>query len=229
MPKFSLALFDRTTYSLPSRRRLAAKEEQVAAKQEAGRDSGPLGRDEVRRRLSETCSAVDLSLPSPEPGTPAGVLIGLLGHSNDPQVILTRRTAHLKNHAAEISLPGGRVEAGDAGPEAAALREAFEEIGLAPNRVDVLGCLPPYLTVSQFRVYPFVGWIDPPLDYVIDANEVEEVFEIPLSFVLDATNHRWESAVFAGQRHGFYVLDYPGHRIWGATAGILVNLAEALR
>jgi 8-oxo-dGTP pyrophosphatase MutT (NUDIX family) len=172
---------------------------------------------------------MDLSLPSPEPGTPAGVLIGLLGHPGDPQVILTQRTAHLKNHAAEISLPGGRVEPGDAGPEAAALREAFEEIGLPPDRVGVLGCLPPYLTVSQFRVYPFVGWIEPPLEYVIDAYEVLEVFEIPLGFVLDQTNHRWESAVFAGRRHGFHVLDYPGHRIWGATAGILVSLAEALQ
>jgi 8-oxo-dGTP pyrophosphatase MutT (NUDIX family) len=183
----------------------------------------------VRRRLGETCSAVDLSLPSPEPGAPAGVLIGLVGHPGDPHVILTRRTAHLKNHAAEISLPGGRVEAGDAGPEAAALREAFEEIGLAPNRVDVLGCLPPYLTVSQFRVYPFVGWIEPPVRLVIDPYEVEESFEVPLSFVLDQANHHWESAVFAGQRHSFHVLDYPGHRVWGATAGILVNLAEALR
>ncbi len=201
----------------------------MAAKQEIGRGYGRLDREEVRRRLRETCSAVDLSLPSPEPGTPAGVLIGLLGHPGDPHVILTRRTAHLKNHAAEISLPGGRIEAGDAGPEAAALREAFEEIGLPSDRVDVLGCLPPSLTVSQFRVYPFVGWIEPPLDYVIDAYEVEEVFEIPLSFVLEQANHHWDEAVFAGRRHGFYVLDYADHRIWGATAGILVNLAEALR
>ncbi len=160
---------------------------------------------------------------------PAGVLIGLLGHRSDPQVILTRRAAHLKNHAAEISLPGGRVEADDPGPEAAALREAFEEIGLPPDRVDVLGCLPSHLTVSQFRVYPFVGWIEPPLEYVVDAYEVEEVFEVPLSFVLDRSNHHWEDAVLTGRRHGFYVLDYPGHRIWGATAGILVSLAEALR
>ena len=157
----------------------------MAARQEAGRDLGPVDREEARRRLRETCSAVDLSLPSPEPGTPAGVLIGLLGHPDEPQVILTRRNAHLRNHAAEISLPGGRVEAGDTGPEAAALREAFEEIGLPPGRVAVLGCLLPHLTVSQFRVYPFVGWIEPPLEYVIDPFEVEEVFEVPLSFVLD--------------------------------------------
>lgn len=201
----------------------------MAAQQETGGDLGPLDREGVRRRLRETCAAVDLSLPSAEPGTPAGVLIGLLGHPADPRVILTRRTAHLKNHAAQISLPGGRVESGDAGPEAAALREAFEEIGLPPNRVDVLGCLSPHLTVSEFRVYPFVGWIEPPLEYVIDAYEVEEVFEVPLSFVLDRSNQGWENAVFTGRRHGFYVLDYPGHRIWGATAGILVNLAEALR
>jgi 8-oxo-dGTP pyrophosphatase MutT (NUDIX family) len=194
---------------------------------------GPHGRslvdrEEIRRRLARICLGVDLGLPSSEPGTPAGVLIGLLGYPADTRVILTQRTAHLKNHAAEISLPGGRVESGDRGPEDAALREAFEEIGLPRDRVDVLGCLTPYPTVSRFLVYPFVGWIEPPVEYVIDEYEVEEVFEVPLSFVLDRANHHWESAVFDGVRYGFFVLDYPGHRIWGATAGILVKLAEAL-
>ena len=165
----------------------------MSTEREAGARAGPLDREEARRRLRETCAAVDLSLPSPEPGTPAGVLIGLLGHPDDPHVILTRRTAHLKNHAAQISFPGGRVGVGDAGPEAAALREAYEEIGLPRERVEVLGCLSPILTVSHFRVYPFVGWVEPPLEYVIDAYEVEEVFEVPLSFVLDQANHRWES------------------------------------
>jgi 8-oxo-dGTP pyrophosphatase MutT (NUDIX family) len=189
----------------------------------------PLEREDLRRRLQETCAAVDLSLPSTAPGTPAGVLIGIVGHPGDPHIILTRRTAHLKNHAAEISLPGGRVETGDAGPEAAALRETSEEIGLSPGRVEILGCLESYLTVSRFRVYPFVGWIEPPVELVVDPHEVEEVFEVPLRFVLDPGNQRWESAVFAGRRHGFYVIDHAGHRIWGATADILVELAAALR
>ena len=165
---------------------------------------------------------------SRERGVPAGVLIGLIGRTESVKVILTKRTAHLRNHAAEISLPGGRVETGDAGPKEAALREAYEEIGLPPGRVEVLGCLPPHLTVSGFRVYPFVGWVDPPMALVIDPQEVEEVFEVPLDFVLDRSNHRWETAEFDGRRFGFYVLDYPGYRIWGATAAILVSLAVAI-
>ena len=194
----------------------------------ATEDSGSLDREQVRRRMLESCPPPGAAQAPREPGVPAGVLIGLLGHPEGPRIVLTQRTAHLKNHAAEISLPGGRVEATDAGPEAAALREAFEEIGIPPARVEVLGCLPTYLTVSGFRVYPYVGWIEPPLEYSLDAFEVEEVFEVPLSFVLDPANHRWESAVFDGHRYGFYVFPFPGHRIWGATAGILVSLAEAL-
>jgi 8-oxo-dGTP pyrophosphatase MutT (NUDIX family) len=162
------------------------------------------------------------------PGVPAAVLIGVLARPEGRQVILTHRQADLNNHAAEISLPGGRVEAADGGPEAAALREAFEEIGLAPDKVELLGCLSPYLTVSNFRVYPFVGWVEPPVEFEVDPREVAEVFEVPLSFVLDPANHRRESAFLGGRQRDFYVLPYPGHRIWGATAEILVNLAAAL-
>jgi 8-oxo-dGTP pyrophosphatase MutT (NUDIX family) len=188
----------------------------------------PLEREELRRRLGGICLEVDLDLEAGEPGTPAGVLIALLGYPEDPQVILTRRTAHLRNHAAEISLPGGRVEAQDSGPQEAALREAFEEIGLPPERVDILGCLQPYLTVSRYRVYPFVGWVDPPVEYAIDEYEVEEVFEVPLAFVLDRANHHSETETFDGEPVGFYVIEYGDHRIWGATAGILVRLVDAL-
>jgi len=157
------------------------------------------------------------------------VLIGLVGHPAGPSVILTHRQPFLKNHAAEISLPGGRVEDTDDHPATAALRETFEEIGVSPERVELLGCLPPVMTVSDFRVFPFVGWIDPPVTYDIDSREVAEVFEMPLSFVLDPANHRLEVATFDSGRHEFYVFDYPGHRVWGATAGILVDLARVLR
>jgi 8-oxo-dGTP pyrophosphatase MutT (NUDIX family) len=159
---------------------------------------------------------------------PAAVLIGLLARADGPCVILTRRQAGLKNHAAEISLPGGRVEPTDGGPADAALREAFEEIGIAPEQVEVLGCLPPHLTVSDFRVYPFVGWVEPPVEFVVDSREVAEVFTVPLSFVLDPANHKHERAVIDGKRREFWVIPYPGHRIWGATAGILAELARAL-
>jgi 8-oxo-dGTP pyrophosphatase MutT (NUDIX family) len=159
---------------------------------------------------------------------PAAVLIGLVGHAEGPSVILTHRQPYLKNHAAEISLPGGRVEPGDGHPSVAVLRETFEEVGIAADRVELLGCLPPYMTVSDFRVYPFVGWIEPPVELTLDQAEVAEAFEMPLSFMLDPANQRRETAFLHGEHHEYYVLDYPGHRVWGATAGILIGLATAL-
>jgi len=161
-------------------------------------------------------------------GTPAAVLIALLAHPDGPRLILTERTAHLKNHAAQISFPGGRIEKVDAGPVAAALREAFEEIGLAPEKVDLLGCLPCHLTVSDFLVHPVVGWVEPPVEFVPDPHEVAKVFEVPLSFVLDPANHHREGRRHDGVLRSYYVLPYPGHRIWGATAEILVELAGVL-
>lgn len=187
-----------------------------------------MGRDEVRRRVETSCPPVDMKHLFSGPGVPAAVLIGLIGHQEGPNVILTHRQPFLKNHAAEISLPGGRVEQADGHPSVAALRETFEEVGVPPERVELLGCLSPHMTVSDFRVYPFVGWIEPPVDLVIDEAEVAEVFEMPLDFVLDPANHRAERARFRGEEHEYYVIDYPGHRIWGATAAILLDLARAL-
>lgn len=187
-----------------------------------------LSREELRRRLQATCPPVETEHLFTEPGVPAAVLIGLLARPEGPHVILTHRQAGLKNHAAEISLPGGRMEATDDGPAAAALRETFEEIGLPSDKVELLGCLPAYMTVSDFRVYPFVGWVEPPVEFAVDPHEVAEVFEVPLRFVLDPANHRRESAFLGGKQRDFYVLPYPDHRIWGATAEILVNLASAL-
>jgi 8-oxo-dGTP pyrophosphatase MutT (NUDIX family) len=187
-----------------------------------------LGREEIKRRLERTCSTTDAEGSSTERGVPAAVLIALVGHADDPRIILTRRQANLKNHAAEISFPGGRVEATDDSPASAALRETCEEIGLAPERVEVLGCLPARMTVSDFRVYPLVGWVKPPVELVIDPREVAEVLEAPLSFVLDETNHRREAVFPGGERQEIYVLEYEGQRIWGATAEMLVDLARAL-
>ncbi len=187
-----------------------------------------LDREEVRRRLALSCPPVDLEHLFSAQGVPAAVLIGLVGYEEDPSVILTHRQPFLRNHAAEISLPGGRVEDTDEHPATAALRETFEEVGVSPDRVTLLGCLPPVMTVSNFRVYPFAGWIDPPVSFEIDAREVAEVFEMPLGFILDEKNRRRETAVIGGEEHSFYVFDYPGHRVWGATAGILVDLARAL-
>lgn len=185
-------------------------------------------RVELRRLLDGTCPPTEPPAPPSGPGVPAAVLIGLVGHPEGPSIILTQRTADLENHPAEISLPGGRVEVGDDGPGGAALREAFEEIGLPQERVEILGCLPPSETVSGFRVYPIVGWIEPPIVLMPDRREVAEVFEVPLRFVVDPSSHHRDSIVFRDERHHFHVIPYAGRRIWGATAGILVDFARAL-
>jgi 8-oxo-dGTP pyrophosphatase MutT (NUDIX family) len=157
---------------------------------------------------------------------PAAVLLGLVARPNEPHVILTQRTAHLRDHAGQISLPGGRLEPSDSGPADAALREAFEEIGLAPAKVELLGGLRHYDTITGFRIHPVVGWIEPPVALTPDPYEVAEVFELPLSFALDPRNHRRDSYERNGERRHFYVLPYQNRYIWGATAGILVNFAR---
>jgi 8-oxo-dGTP pyrophosphatase MutT (NUDIX family) len=185
-------------------------------------------REEIRRRLAASCELSTGTLRGTRPGVPAAVLVGLVARADGPHVILTERTAHLTNHPAEVSFPGGRIEPGDDGPEAAALREAFEEIGLDPAKVELLGCLPPYRTITDFCVSPVVGWIEPPVVFDPDREEVADIFEVPLSFVLDPANHRRESIHWRGDDHSYFVLPYPGRRIWGATAGMLVDLARAL-
>lgn len=160
--------------------------------------------------------------------TPAAVLVGLVGRMDGPHILLTLRSAHLKDHAGQISFPGGRIEAFDPDPVAAALREAQEEIGVRPQQVEVLGTLPRYRTGTGFLIHPVVGWIDPPLDIRPDPIEVAEVFELPLAFALDRRNHHRAFHECEGRRREYWVLPYQDRYIWGATAGILVNLAQLL-
>ena len=160
---------------------------------------------------------------------PAAVLVGVVERPVGPALLLTQRPHHLRDHAGQICFPGGRVEPQDASIAAAALREAEEEIGLDPRRVEVLGELQPYDTVTGFRIHPVVGWIEPPIDLKLDPREVDEVFEVPLQFVLDPGNHRRQSYRRGLLTRGYYVLPYQGRFIWGATAGILVNLSSLLR
>ena len=160
--------------------------------------------------------------------TQAAVLIPLIDREGGMTVLLTQRTAHLKSHAGQISFPGGRVEEGDASPEDTALRESEEEIGLTRDRVELIGRLVPRRTGTGFRVYPVVGLIDPPVSLVPDPNEVAEIFEVPLDFVFDPANHRFETRIHRGLERQFYVLPYEGFYIWGLTARLLVNLSEVV-
>ena len=160
--------------------------------------------------------------------TAAAVLVPIVDHASGLTVIFTRRTTHLKAHSGQVSFPGGRAEPSDPTPEFTALRETREEIGLAAERVEVLARLPDYHTRTGFRVTPVVGLVSAPLELVPDPREVEEVFEVPLAFLLDPANHRRETRELQGRTVGYYVMRYRAHTIWGATAGMLVNLYRHL-
>jgi len=161
--------------------------------------------------------------------TRAAVLIPLLLREEGLSVLLTQRTDHLRDHAGQISFPGGRMDAGDLGPNDTALRESEEEIGLERERVEIIGHLPEYLTVSGYSVTPVVALVQAQAEYVLDAFEVADVFEVPLSFLLDPANHQvrlWQSEQ-GGRR--FYSMPYQNRFIWGATAGMLRNLYHLLK
>jgi 8-oxo-dGTP pyrophosphatase MutT (NUDIX family) len=160
--------------------------------------------------------------------TPASVLVPIVAHGTGLTVLFTQRTAHLKAHSGQVSFPGGRAEPGDASAEFTALREAQEEIGLAPERVEILARLPDYLTRTGYRVSPVVGLLAPPLELVPDPNEVEEIFEVPLAFLLDPRNHVRRTREYQGQTVGYYEMPYQNRYIWGATAGMIVNLYRHL-
>lgn len=143
-------------------------------------------------------------------------------------MLFTQRTAHLRNHSGQVSFPGGRAEPGDPTPEFTALREAQEEIGVSRERVEIVARLPDYCTRTGFCVAPVVGLLVPPLELVPDRREVEDVFEVPLAFLLDPRNHERQTREHQGQQVGFYVIQYGERRIWGATAGMVVNLYRML-
>jgi 8-oxo-dGTP pyrophosphatase MutT (NUDIX family) len=164
----------------------------------------------------------------PGPLTPAAVLVPLVDRAEGMTVLLTQRAAHLNDHAGQISFPGGRMEAQDLNPQHAALREALEEVGLPPEHVTPVARLDDYETRTGFLIYPIVGIVQPPFPVKTDPFEVADVFEVPLSFILDRRNHRIESRFFKGYQRQFYVLPYEQRYIWGATAGMLVNLCDVL-
>jgi len=160
--------------------------------------------------------------------TAAAVLIPVIAHPPGLTVLFTQRTPHLRSHSGQVSFPGGRAEPGDASAEFTALRETEEEIGLRPSAVEVLGRLPDYRTRTGYRVTPVVGLLTPPLAFTPDPNEVAEIFEVPLAFLLDERNRQRRTREFQGQQVGYYVFEYGEKVIWGATAGMLVNLHKML-
>ncbi len=165
----------------------------------------------------------------PERLTPAAVLVPVIERPQGLTVLFTQRTAHLNDHAGQVSFPGGRCEPTDPSPVFTALRETEEEIGLDPARVEVLGLLPEYRTGTGFTVTPVVGLVRPPFDLNPDSFEVAEIFETPLDFLLDPANHQRHSMEIGGVVRHYYAMPYEGYFIWGATAGMLVSLYRLLR
>ncbi|HEX4599114.1 MAG TPA: CoA pyrophosphatase [Burkholderiaceae bacterium] len=168
-----------------------------------------------------------------KPRKPAAVLIPLIQSDDQLTVLLTQRARHLHDHAGQISFPGGRIEPSDRGPAEAALREAAEETGLSIERIELLGMLPVYSTITRFDVTPVVGMIAAPVAVKLDASEVEDAFEVPLAFLMDPGNQQRRIATAAGEQRFVYTIPYhDGSRermIWGVTAAVLRNLYAFLR
>lgn len=156
----------------------------------------------------------------------AAVLIPIVDRSHGLSVVLTRRADHLPSHAGQIGFPGGTIKSTDPDMAATALRETHEEIGVAPEYVDIAGELTPHVTGTGFRIHPLVGFLRDGFPIVADENEVAEVFEVPLTFLLDPANRQRLSASWKGRKRRFYAMTYEGRFIWGATAAILVELSR---
>ena len=165
----------------------------------------------------------------PEPLARAAVLVPLVERPDGLNVLFTLRASHLKNHAGQVSFPGGRMEPADTGPWEAALREAHEEIGLEPRHVELAGYLRDHIVITGYRVTPVVGFVDPGFALRLDTTEVEDVFEVPLPYVLDPANHLAQQRVYGGVSFTTWDIRYGDRQIWGATASMLLTLARLLR
>lgn len=175
--------------------------------------------------------AVDRDNPwYPEDGVlrPAAVLVPLINHAGGVTVMLTKRTEHLNKHAGQVSFPGGRMDDTDENHEATALRETEEEIGIAPARVEIVAHLDEYVVGTGFLVRPFVGFIEPPVEVDPHRHEVAEVFEAPLEYLIDPANVERGHREYQGRVRHFHAITWAEYYIWGATAGMLRNLAERL-
>ena len=190
--------------------------------------------DELRARLTgpDPADPASVTLDSELPDGPglaaAAVLVGIVTGPS-PGVLLTKRTAHLRHHSGQVSFPGGRIDPDDASPEAAALREAAEEVGLDANHAEVVGRLRDYVTVTSYRVTPVLALLSPGFVARPSAHEVAAVFQLPLAVLLDPLAPQRQEAEFRGRLRNFWVWPHPDHYIWGATATMLVHLARRLR
>ncbi|WP_026374769.1 CoA pyrophosphatase [Aestuariibacter salexigens] len=163
--------------------------------------------------------------PLSKPGRPAAVLFPIVDRLEQLTVLFTRRSSHLKNHAGQVSFPGGKQEPDDEDLLATALRETREEIGLADAHIEVIGQLPRFRTISYFEVVPYIGIVTPPFELTLDRNEVEEVFEVPLAYLLDMNNHHIQWFTRHGKQRPVYFIPWNDLHIWGATASFVRNLA----
>jgi 8-oxo-dGTP pyrophosphatase MutT (NUDIX family) len=164
---------------------------------------------------------------TPRTLSPAAVLIPIIARA-EPTVLFTRRTEHLSRHAGQVSFPGGRVNTDDRSLVETALRETHEEIGVTEEYISVAGFLDAHETGTGYAILPVVGILREGFTVVPEVNEVAEIFEVPLGFLLDPANHELRSAVWQGRKRDFYAFTYNGHYIWGATAAILVNFRDRL-
>ncbi len=188
-------------------------------------DKAPVPHDYSRERGDH---ALNAGMEPVQPLIPAAVLVPLIDRPDELMVLLTERTSHLAHHAGQVSFPGGHIEPQDGGPKETALRETEEEIGLDRQRVTVIGRLDIYITRTGFAVQPVVGIVSPPFILKPDPHEVAEIFEVPLSFLLNRDNHQPCTAEVDGVTRHFWAIPYGGHFIWGATAGMLVDLCDIL-
>jgi 8-oxo-dGTP pyrophosphatase MutT (NUDIX family) len=196
----------------------AVIEERLRGSTPGGDPFGPL----MRGRAPGELQALRGMLPAEF--SRAAVLVPIVEQAEGLTLLLTQRASHLKNHAGQISFPGGRIEPADAGPWEAALRETEEEIGLPREHVTLAGYLGDHAVISGYVVTPVVGFVRPGFTLRLDTTEVDEVFEVPLAFVLDPANHVPRERKFAGYTYTGYDIPYEGRNIWGATAIMLMSL-----
>ncbi|MFC4161344.1 NUDIX hydrolase [Chitinimonas lacunae] len=185
-------------------------------------------RDWLARRLDSHRQPGGGDLSTEGETSPAAVLLPIVLRPGAPTLLLTRRNDRLSHHAGQISFPGGRIEFEET-PEQAALRETWEEVGIAAEHIIPVGRLSPYVTISRFRITPVVGLVAPSFTLNLAPDEVAEAFEVPLSFVLERANYREHGVDLPGRRVVSHALDWQGRLIWGATAGMLMMFLRTVR